>query len=482
VDFLTIQNGKIVRQGGHAVYLRGVNIGGWLNMEHFLTGHPGSESSLRRTMAATLGREKTAFFFDRLMHHFFNEQDVAYLKSVGLNAIRLPVNYRHLESDLAPFEYLEDGFTRLDETLAWCEKHGLYVILDLHSVQGWQNGDWHCDNSTRHALFWFQRHAQDRFVALWQEIARRYRDRGVIAAFNLMNEPLTNAPYGRFDPDDAYVPDWDNMNTIYRRTIEAIRGQGSNHIIVIEGDYYSTRFEGLDAPADLNVMVSNHNYIEAAIAPITEYPVTLNSTRWDAQHIRQQFVESEGWCYAETFAVPLLIGEFGLSMDYPGEQVPHKVAVLADQLEVYNALGCHWTFWAYKALGSMGWLQTDQDSAYMRTIKPVLEAKQVLGVDFGWLGGFSEAIQPHMQAISRAIGDHLPRIDPAVNFRYFSQAAMSTYTADQLQRLYAEQFASKSETEIDGILSSFSGSQCIERIEMTGALRSAACYMSHQNS
>jgi aryl-phospho-beta-D-glucosidase BglC (GH1 family) len=482
VDLLTLQDGKIVRQDGQTVALRGVNIGGWLNMEHFLTGHPGSESSLRRTMAAALGRDKAAFFFERLQHHFFNEQDVAFLKAVGLSAIRLPVNYRHLESDLAPFEYLETGFARLDETLAWCEKHGLYVILDLHSVQGWQNGDWHSDNSTRHALFWFQRQAQDRFVALWQEIARRYRGRGVIAAFNLMNEPLTNAPYGRFDADEAYVPDWDIMNSVYRRTIGAIRAAGSAHIIVIEGDYYSTRFDGLDAPYDANVMVSNHNYIEAAIAPIDAHPPTINGTTWDAAYIHRQFVETEGWRYAQAHDVPLLVGEFGLSMDYPGEQVPYKVAVLADQLGVYNALGCHWTFWAYKALGSMGWIQTASDSAYVRTIQPVLEAKQALGVDFGWLGGFSDTIQPHMQAISRAIGTHLPGLDPAVNFRYLSQAAMSTYTADQLQRLYAAQFAAKSETEIDQILASFALDQCVERAEMTGVIRQAARDFSRYNA
>ncbi len=480
MDFLTIKDGRVVGQGGQPVYLRGVNIGGWLNMEHFLTGYSGAETNLRRTLADVLGVEKAAFFFDRFLHHFFNEADVAFLRSVGVTAIRLPVNYRHLESDLAPFEYLESGFARLDEALGWCEAHGVYVILDLHSVQGWQNGDWHCDNSSRHALFWSQRQAQDRFVALWQELARRYRGRAVVAGFNIMNEPLSNAPYGRFAPDDVYSADWATMNAVYRRTVEAIRAVDPDHIVILEGDYYSTRFTGLDAPFDPNVIYSNHNYIEAAIAPISAYPVDINGTHWDAAYIRQQFVETEGYRYAETHGVPLLVGEFGLSMDYPGAQTAHKVAVLADQFGVYNDLGAHWTFWSYKALGSMGWVQTAPDSPYMQAVAPVLEAKNALGVDFGWLGGFSPEIQPHMQAISDAIVARIPKLDPATNFRYLAQAAMSTYTADQLQRLYAYQFAGKSETEIDTILASFSLSQCLERIEMTEAIRGATRFVSHE--
>lgn len=471
---LSIQHGIIADPAGQPVHLRGVNIGGYLNMEHFLNGHSGAEVNLRRTMAQILGAGKADFFFDRLLHHFFNEADVAFLKSCGVTAIRLPLNYRHFESDAAPFEYLESGFARLDQVLGWCEAHGIYVILDLHSVQGWQNGDWHSDNSSRHALFFTQKHYQDRFYALWAEFGRRYKDHAVVAAYNLMNEPLANAPYGRFSPDEDYIHDWDNLNRIYRLTVEAIRAVDPAKIIIIEGDYYSTRFSGLDAPSDPNLMVSNHNYIPAAIDPIQQYPVTLGDTLWDRAYIEKQFAETEGYQFARQHNVPLLVGEFGLSMDYPAPNVRHKVAVLYDQMDSYNALGCHWTFWSYKALGSMGWVQTHPDSLYNHTIAPVLAGKAELGVDFGWLGGFSPAVQPHMTGLSEAIRAHMPYLNEQSNFRYLAQAAMSCYAADQLQTLYARQFADKTETQIDAILSSFAFASCIERIEMSLVIREAA--------
>ena len=77
-----------------------------------------------------------------------------FLRKAGASVVRIPLNYRHFEDDTAPFKYRETGFARLDNVLSHCERHGLYVILDLHSAQGWQNVHWHSDNASRISLFW----------------------------------------------------------------------------------------------------------------------------------------------------------------------------------------------------------------------------------------------------------------------------------------------------------------------------------------
>src|SRR5512137_564918 len=181
MNLLQVHGNRIVTAKGQPIRLRGVCVGGWMNMEEFINGYPGSEHGLRAVMARLLGTGTAQFFFDRMLDYFFSEDDVIYLKSLGTTAVRLPLNYRHFESDKQPFEYLATGFARLDQALDWCEKHGLYVVLDMHAVPGWQNPDWHCDNSTRHTLLWQYVHFQDRFIALWEELARRYKGRAVIA-------------------------------------------------------------------------------------------------------------------------------------------------------------------------------------------------------------------------------------------------------------------------------------------------------------
>ena len=473
MDRLRVEHGVVVGDDGNPVFMRGVNVGGWFNLEHIINGHPGSESNLRRVMVATLGQRRADFFFDRLETYWFTDDDAGFLAAHGLNVVRLPINYRHLERDDAPGQFLDSGFASLDRALDLCERHGLYVILDLHSVQGWQNGDWHCDNSSRHALFWQHTSFQDRLVSLWREIAARYANRPVVAAYDLMNEPLSNAPFGRFEPDDRYQPAWPLMNRVYRRLVAAIREVDRTRIIVLEGDYYSTQFSGLEAPFDAHLLYSSHNYIPVATSPISSYPTDIDGTLWNRAAVVRQLDESEGRRFSRAHRVPLLIGEFGVAVHDANEETVYKPAVLADQLEAFNGLGCHWTLWTYKGIGPLAWVHF-ADSRYAAAIAPVLRAKAELGVDLGWLGGFPTEVDSHLTAVSDRILDHVPGLDRLTNFRYFSQAAMSTYTADQLQRVFAGQFEDKSEAEIDDILSSVTFANCQVRTGMSETLRRAA--------
>src|SRR5689334_17958337 len=106
---LTVRGDRIVDGSGNVVSLRGYNIGGWMNMENFLTGYPGTESAQRRVLHQVLGPELYDAFFDRFMDVFFADGDARYLASLGLNSVRIPFNYRHFEDDTRPFELKPEG-------------------------------------------------------------------------------------------------------------------------------------------------------------------------------------------------------------------------------------------------------------------------------------------------------------------------------------------------------------------------------------
>ena len=55
---------------GTAVVLRGVNLGGWLHMENFITGFPDTEARMRAALRRTIGERRTGLFFDRLRETF----------------------------------------------------------------------------------------------------------------------------------------------------------------------------------------------------------------------------------------------------------------------------------------------------------------------------------------------------------------------------------------------------------------------------
>ena len=469
---LQVKNGKIVDGHGQPVQWRGTCTGGWLHLENFINGYPGAEHAVKRAMREAHGADKADLIFGEMRDHFVTDADLAFLKSLGSTVVRLPMNYRTFEDDARPFELIEEGFAQLERAVAMCARHGLYAILDLHAVQGWQNTDWHSDNASRNTLFWQHPHFQDRFVHLWTELARRFRGNPAVAAYNIMNEPVTNAPDGRFG-SNAYTPDWEVMNRVYRRTVTAIREVDPDHIIVLEGDLFSTRFDGLDAPFAENLVYSSHNYSAAGFGPGL-YPgpfqgfegsfagqVTLQ--HWDKDLQREIFAAQEGTRFAQKHNVPLWIGEFGSVYNGPGDDLASRLRAIDDQIAVFEEFGAHWTTWTYKDVGVMGLVTLDPQSPYRRLAAPVLDLKAQLDTDFwmGWLPTTPAKAKLSELAglIEDAIGD--PEIEPGANRRFLGQATFDQYVGHLLIKPYVGLFRGLGDDEIRTVMASFDFGACV---------------------
>ncbi len=469
MERLEARNGQIVTASGKPVMLRGTCVGGWMNMENFINGYPGDESGTRNVTARILGEEKAVFLFDRMLDYFLSEEDIRFMKACGATVVRLPLNYRQFERDDAPFQYLEKGFSRLEQMVRWCGRHDLYVILDLHAVQGWQNTDWHCDNPSRQSLFWSHKLFQDRFVALWGEIARRYSGNATIAGYNVMNEPVTNAPYGRFSSE--YVPNWDVINRVYRRVTNAIRAIDPDHIIFLEGDYFSSRFEGLEPPFADNLVYSSHNYTSAGVGP-GSYPGDFWGTPWDLADRDELCYNHEGPRFSRKYNVPLWVGEFGSVYNGPASENEDRLQALDDQISVFGRQGAHWTTWTYKDVGIMGWVTLPPESEYLRVISPALKAKYDLYSDF-WMRWLPPTPAVHAterlaEIIEKATGD--TTIDHSANHTYLMQAALSGYAGNFLQPYYARCFEGMSEQDLDRVMQSFALTHCVQKEGLIGVL------------
>jgi aryl-phospho-beta-D-glucosidase BglC (GH1 family) len=448
-----------VDTAGNEIRLRGTCVGGWMNMENFINGYPGTESGIRSACIRQLGSERGEFLFDRWLEHFFTEQDVVFLKGCGVNVIRIPLNYRHFESDDRPFEYRESGFARLDNAIAWCARHEVYVILDLHAVAGCQNPDWHCDNVTYHSFFWTHKQFQDRFVGLWEALAQRYRDNATVAGYNVMNEPVT----GRREHGSPYRPfvaDWDVLNRVYARVIAAIRAIDTRHIIFVEGDEYSNRFSGLELPRDANTAVSSHNYMTPGIGH-GPYPGDIGGSHWDREAIADAFEKTEGLQYARANNVPLWVGEFGSVYNGPAELLPDRLRALDDEISVFEQHQAHWTTWTYKDVGVMGWVMVAGDSEYMRTIKPVFRAKMMLHADsWGWMPATPATVP--IEDMAQVIDGFAPdaRLDKSAHIPHLRRVVFVNYVGSLLQDPFARCFKDKTESEIDRVFRSFRLENC----------------------
>jgi endoglucanase len=281
-----------------------------------------------------------------------------------------------------------------------------------------------------------------------------------------MNEPASNSPRGRFS--DNHRPRWDVINGIYRRVVAEIRKVDPDHIIFLEGDYYSRLFSGLDAPFAANLVYSSHNYNTAGFGP-GAYP----SDNWNLDYQRRTFESHEGTQFARKHAVPLWVGEFGAVYNGPASEKPHRLRAMADQLDVFEAAGAHWTTWTYKDVGVMGMVELDPDSEYLARIAPILKAKRELASDFWmrWLPPTraTQLVDELALLAERTIGD--PDIDSEANRKYLGQATLAGYVATLIQPAFARRFQGLSETELDGILQSVAFRNCKPHKELVGILR-----------
>jgi endoglucanase len=131
----------------------------------------------------------------------------------GMNVVRYAMNYKWFESDDNPFAYRERGFRDLEQRLAWARNNGIYVILDMHIAQGGMQEAGEGD------ALWTDQNIKNRFIGLWREIARRYKDDPAVAGYEILNEP--------HPPSNE---DWKNLAN---EVAGAIREVDSRHMLVI---------------------------------------------------------------------------------------------------------------------------------------------------------------------------------------------------------------------------------------------------------
>jgi endoglucanase len=436
-SFLRTSGSGFVDPQGDPVLLRGVCLGGWLNMENFITGYAANETLMRREVGRVLGADRAERFFEGLLTSFFGEDDAAFLAASGFNLVRIAVGYKHLEDDARPFQIKEEGFRHLDRAIEALAAHGIYSIVDLHALPGSQNHHWHSDNPTHVPAFWEHPHFQDRVVHLWQAIATRYRDNVWVAGYNLLNEPAdeTGEVVGPF----------------YRRLVAAIREVDPQHTVFLDGNTYATRFDIFDEPFE-NAVYTLHDYVPAGLGRSGEY---------DPEAAEAKFLERSD--YARKTGTPILVGEFGPIYTGDEQQDRLRRRILADQLERYDRYDVSWALWMYKDLGRQGLVSLRPETPYRRLIDPFVAKKERLGVD-QW-GSDGEGVREVTRPVQELVAREAPHFDPYPwgRFDWVRTLLLNITLAQPLATEYAELFRGLGDAELDALAGSFAFSSCSVR-------------------
>lgn len=160
----------------------GVNLGGWLVVERWLTPHLFTDTDAvdEYTLSLTI-KGKAAL--ERHHETFITEADFAWLAKHDITMVRIPIGYWLFDGD-APYI---SSITHLDNAMSWAATHHIKVLIDIHGAPGSQNGEHHSGRAGK--TLWRRRGGQDQLITVLQRLARRYRDNPALWGIELVNEP-----------------------------------------------------------------------------------------------------------------------------------------------------------------------------------------------------------------------------------------------------------------------------------------------------
>ncbi len=297
-DFLKTSGTKFVKAGTDTgIVLRGYNIGEWLSraislspMENahaafdtsnFPSPYTNLSSAYWREYADNdiqinyilykrFGKDGEYNLNNIYYKNFITESDIEKMQEIGINAVRVPlawsyfVDMTYIEpsapititsstkpSDMNAYKYSYTMLTgdRLNQKLEYldwivheCRKRGIYVIFDLHVVDGGQSD--YGIRPARGFTFYDDQNAQNNAIDIWKIVARRFNGNPGVAGYELLNEPFSgiggdgNKYIDRPTDRNMYR---DELIRFYDMTYKAIRDIDPNHVIIMEAPYLDSK-------------------------------------------------------------------------------------------------------------------------------------------------------------------------------------------------------------------------------------------------
>lgn len=289
---------------------RGVGLGNWLLPEgymwHFWENCT-SPTQIDRLIRKCAGDEYAVRFWREYRTRYVTREDIRLIARYGFNHVRIPINAKVLQDSNGSWN--EDGFRLIDTVLNWCREEGILALLDLHGAPGGQTGTNIDDSSNNRPELFENDHYRNLTVAVWKELAVRYRDNTTVMGYDLLNEPL---PY---QWADQYS---DRLTTLYKQLINVIREVDQNHLIMLEGARWATDWSIFDTRWDDNMCLQFHKYWS---------PATKESLR--------PYLDKR-----DELQVPIYMGE-------GGENTPNwDYAAFG----LYEEHGIGWNLWAFKKM------------------------------------------------------------------------------------------------------------------------------------
>ncbi|MCL2721835.1 MAG: glycoside hydrolase family 5 protein [Treponema sp.] len=293
--------------------------------------------------------------------HFrmFDESDFIFFKNIGVDVIRLPVNFHAMTSGAPNFIVDPLLFRLLDQVVDWAEKHQIYIVLDNHyyaRVPAPLNNIQPSPLTVAREL-----------PIIWRQIADHFKNRSEYVLYEIFNEP-----------NNITARQWGQLQG---QVIDAIRSVDTKHTIVVSAVSHmdGVAFDSFEALfslpnySDRNLIYTFHFYdpfiFTCQGAPplnlLTGVPFPYDRNRMPPlpDTLRNTWVDHEMRAYENNsnltsltrklnrvveFSrrrnVPVFCGEFGVLYTVKSEDKNRWLQTITNLL---NERNIPWTIWEY---------------------------------------------------------------------------------------------------------------------------------------
>lgn len=381
--------------------VKGVNLGNWLVLEKWMNPSlfDGTTAEDEYYLPTQLSKEVYEAKIKIHRSEYITERDFTRIKSMGMDAVRIPVPY-FIFGDREPFI---GCIEELDKAFNWAEKYGLQILIDLHTAPDSQNG---FDNGGISGVCkWSQDPDEVEFeLTVLERLAKRYGTRKGLWGIEILNEPILEdmwesmnvaERYPAVDPEKAKGTKPNTMEFIrgfYLEAYDRIRKHMPEEKYVVFHDAFRLKAwkDFMREEKYKNVVLDTHQYLMVAEMNgceqnVENYVSYVEELKKDIAEMQEYFPVICGeWCLFNSLAVghdtkgvqTVLNGVEGLSEECISAETKKEIynTLAKAMLDAWDA-GSGYFYWSYKLLtdtvntpGWVGWDSWDLGRC----------------VDFGW--------------------------------------------------------------------------------------------------
>lgn len=283
---------------------------------------PGKGTRYRGVMS---GHDLSAAAFETLAD--WNVNLIRYQMQPGNRNISTPELY---------LSWIDDEMKKVDSIMPLLKKHGMKVVIDLHTGPNTKVSKVASNILTESTNF-------STLIETWKRLAAHFKGNPLIYGYDLLNEPVAT---------EATLASWQK---VVETLVEAIRKIDPVTPIIIEPCAAIDNFDGGLKPIRAeNIIYSPHFYQPFSYSHQGvhnkwlkwSYPGYIAGTYWDKEQLRVAMKSTID--FQRKYNVPIFVGEFSVICWAKGGE-----KYLSDLIELMEEYGWDWTYHAFREWG--GW-------------------------------------------------------------------------------------------------------------------------------